>query len=869
MGVASGRSVPGEGRHGDLEMRYVPARADVQVGDVVVTSGLDRMFPKGLAVGRVRAVGAGTGLFKDVRVEPSARFATLEEVLVVLRPRRTPSRGPVNEGLLTGLAILLALLVQSSLSRLLPTEAPLLDPFLLVVVYCALVGGETHGMLAGAAAGWVQDVHFGGTVLGFAPLSKIVVGFGVGLAASRFMLTGPGPRTLTLLVAALADALDLRLARLRLRREDGRPLASRPRLAGHRERGGRAWCSSSSSIAACAGSAWLEDLRGPAGRPEPPRGGAVGGGGAPRPRGPLLLEPAGGAGPLLQGPRGEQPHPGRDHRGARGGRCSTARADARGEPAFLQRGLHPRAQPRPRRDSEPGGERAPGGGGPDPRATGPPARSLPPRRAEDRRRSRRRRGRGGAPMGAPRGECGGRAPALVSPGRGGRPLSRPRGRSERAAAPAARVRGAAGGRARGPGGARVPVQPQPHGQGRPAAGDRQQPGPRGGRGGTRGAPRRAAPHPDPGRGAAEGDGGRLPGPVGERRGPRPRDRRDPGHDLDPGLRPEPLHHGHRGRALAEALHRSRDPAHEPGDPGRLRSRSTFKVAEAIAGLEEGLITPSTTVYCPGYYAIYGTIFRCNVPGGHGIVSLQRAIAKSCNVYFYQLGVRLEIGRLSTWGKKLGLGSVTGVDLPHEALGLMPSPEWKLRVQKVPWYPGETVSVAIGQGQVSVTPLQLARLAALVANGGRLVRPHLVKSIGGVPVPWEPPTDVGLKPENVRAVLEGMREVVAAGTGWRARIAGIEVGGKTGSAQVVARARLARDPKSHKLLPHGWFLCFAPVDTPKIAMAVLVEHGGSGGEAAAPVAREILARYFGKAASAAKSSSPAGITDEERPVEGQP
>jgi rod shape-determining protein MreD len=108
---------------------------------------------------------------------------------------------------LTGLAILLALLVQSSFSRLLPTQAPILDPFLLVVVYCALLRGETHGMLAGAAAGWVQDVHFGGTVLGFAPLSKIVVGFGVGLAASRFILTGPGPRTLTLLLAALADAL--------------------------------------------------------------------------------------------------------------------------------------------------------------------------------------------------------------------------------------------------------------------------------------------------------------------------------------------------------------------------------------------------------------------------------------------------------------------------------------------------------------------------------------------------------------------------------------------------------------------------------------------------------------------------------------
>jgi penicillin-binding protein 2 len=297
--------------------------------------------------------------------------------------------------------------------------------------------------------------------------------------------------------------------------------------------------------------------------------------------------------------------------------------------------------------------------------------------------------------------------------------------------------------------------------------------------------------------------------------------------------------------------------------------STFKVAEAIAGLEEGVVTPSTTVYCPGYYAIYGTVFRCNVPGGHGIVNLHRAIAKSCNVYFYQLGVRLEIGRLSAWAKKLGLGSPTGVDLPHEASGLMPSPEWKLRVQKVPWYPGETVSVAIGQGQVSVTPLQLARLAALVANGGRLVRPHLVKSAGGVPLPREPPLSVGLKPETVRAVREGMREVVAGGTGWRARVTGIEVGGKTGSAQVVARARLARDPKSLKLLPHGWFMCFAPVDQPKIALAVLVEHGGSGGEAAAPIAREILARYFGKTTAVAESSSPAGITDVDPPVEGQP
>jgi penicillin-binding protein 2 len=282
---------------------------------------------------------------------------------------------------------------------------------------------------------------------------------------------------------------------------------------------------------------------------------------------------------------------------------------------------------------------------------------------------------------------------------------------------------------------------------------------------------------------------------------------------------------------------------------------------AVAGLEEGVITPRTAVYCPGYYSIYGTVRHCSAKGGHGIVDLRQAIARSCNVYFYQLGVKLEISRLAAWGKKLGLGSPTGVDLPHEASGLMPSPEWKQRVQRLPWYAGETVSVAIGQGQVTATPLQLARLAAFVANGGRLVRPHLVKSVGGVPVPWPAPEAVRLKPDTVRFVRDGMRDVVAAGTGRRAQVPGVEVAGKTGSAQVVASSRLARDPKSHKLLPHGWFVCFAPVENPRIALAVLVEHGGSGGEAAAPVAREILARYFGKPVAVIEAIAPDPVDTE--------
>jgi penicillin-binding protein 2 len=169
---------------------------------------------------------------------------------------------------------------------------------------------------------------------------------------------------------------------------------------------------------------------------------------------------------------------------------------------------------------------------------------------------------------------------------------------------------------------------------------------------------------------------------------------------------------------------------------------------------------------------------------------------------------------------------------------MPSAEWKLRVLKAPWYAGETVSVAIGQGQVSATPIQMARVAAFVANGGRLVRPHFARQAR---TPQLPPI---VKPETIAAVKEGMRRVVAEGTGARARLSEVEVCGKTGSAQVVGHARLEKSPSVHEMQPHGWFICFAPADRPTIALAVLVEHGRSGGESAAPVARRILAHYFG-------------------------
>jgi penicillin-binding protein 2 len=277
--------------------------------------------------------------------------------------------------------------------------------------------------------------------------------------------------------------------------------------------------------------------------------------------------------------------------------------------------------------------------------------------------------------------------------------------------------------------------------------------------------------------------------------------------------------------------------------------STFKVVMATAGLEERVITPSTTFYCPGYLSVYNTVFRCAKASGHGVMDVHRAIAQSCNVFFYQVGIRLEISRIASYAKRLGLGAVTGIDLPHEVSGLIPSPEWKMRVLKTPWYGGETVSVAIGQGQVSATPLQMARVAAAIANGGKLVRPHLVKSVGGEPLGIEPPRDLGFKPETLAIVKSGMMAVVAEGTGWRARLAGVAVAGKTGSAQVVAKSRLEKTPTATAIIPHGWFVAFAPADKPRIALAVLVEHGGSGGEAAAPVAHDILAAYFGLATDA--------------------
>ena len=311
------------------------------------------------------------------------------------------------------------------------------------------------------------------------------------------------------------------------------------------------------------------------------------------------------------------------------------------------------------------------------------------------------------------------------------------------------------------------------------------------------------------------------------------------------------------RSLWESLTRDPEtPLFNRAVQGQYAPGSLFKVVVAAAGLEEGLITPDTTVFCPGYASIYGHVFKCNRPAGHGVVSLGRALGESCNVFFYLLGARLEIQRLASYARKFGLGGVSGVDLPNEAPGLIPDPAWKERLFKAPWYPGETISVSIGQGQVLATPLQMARMMAVIANGGRLVQPHVVRLVAGKPVSYGQPRSLGFRPSTLAAIRNGLFMAVnSGGSAQRAHIADLVVAGKTGSAQVVSSSRLKKDIDT--IQPRAWFAGFAPLDDPRIALAVLVDHGGSGGAAAAPVALAIFEKFFGRIASdpAAKRVTP--------------
>jgi penicillin-binding protein 2 len=286
--------------------------------------------------------------------------------------------------------------------------------------------------------------------------------------------------------------------------------------------------------------------------------------------------------------------------------------------------------------------------------------------------------------------------------------------------------------------------------------------------------------------------------------------------------------------------------------GRYSPGSTFKMAVALAGLEENVVRPDFTVYCGGSAVFYGRPFKCHKAGGHGTVDLRHAIEKSCNVYFYTVGNMVGIDRLHKWATLLGLGVESGIDLPNEAIGIMPSTEWKRQRTGERWYPGETISVSIGQGQVSVTPISMAVMMATLANGGTRVTPHLLKAIdegnGWKPVPMpEPRARASIRPENIQAIRDGLWMVVnGQGTGGRARLAGYDVAGKTGTAQVISLegGRSAAGKTGRDLRDHGWFVFFAPRDKPQIAGVVFAEHAEHG-YSAAPIAKHAIDTFFAK------------------------
>jgi len=268
---------------------------------------------------------------------------------------------------------------------------------------------------------------------------------------------------------------------------------------------------------------------------------------------------------------------------------------------------------------------------------------------------------------------------------------------------------------------------------------------------------------------------------------------------------------------------------------------------AAAGLEAGTLNPLRTIYCPGYATFFGHTFACDKHDGHGTLSLHNAIVNSCNVFFYNVGKDLGIDRISRYATMMGLGRRTGIDLPNEDAGIIPSSEWKQRVFKAKWYEGETISVAIGQGYVGVTPIQAAWAMGGLTTGGRLKQPHFVppqelKKLGFAAgeILEE---DYPIQESTVDIVTKAMWGVVnEGGTGINAKIEGFDVAGKTGTAQVASKKA---NLKGKEYRDNAWFVGFAPYRDPEIVVAVFTENGGWGAEAAAPVAHAVLETYYKK------------------------
>jgi len=321
-------------------------------------------------------------------------------------------------------------------------------------------------------------------------------------------------------------------------------------------------------------------------------------------------------------------------------------------------------------------------------------------------------------------------------------------------------------------------------------------------------------------------------------------------NYDPNLFP-------RGISPKDWVHFSHDPGHPLYDraiqsvypPG-----STFKIIVALAGLEYGVIKPDDKVTCRGSLSSGRHSFRCWKHGGHGSISLHRAIVESCDVYFYTMGERIGWDRVAAYAKKLGLGSLTGIPLPDEKPGLIPTTAWKKKRTGEDWYGGDTFINSIGQGYDLVSPIQACQLMSLVANGGYFYRPTLLKQTRnretGVVKTFS--SDIRGKTIIDATALELVRQALAGvvvepgGTGHAAQTPLATVAGKTGTAQVIAQ-KVAGRKLAEESRDHAWFIAYAPVENPKIAVAVLIEHGVHG-SAAAPVAKRVIEEYLKNVAS---------------------
>jgi penicillin-binding protein 2 len=267
------------------------------------------------------------------------------------------------------------------------------------------------------------------------------------------------------------------------------------------------------------------------------------------------------------------------------------------------------------------------------------------------------------------------------------------------------------------------------------------------------------------------------------------------------------------------------PMHDRAISGVYPPASTFKALIALAALEEGIITPNTTHTCHGSIQLSGRVFRCWRRGGHGTLNLASALQNSCDVYFYQVGMKMGIDRLLKWVKKFGVGAPTGIDLTGEASGNAAGPEWKKANRKENWFQGDTVNYSIGQGYLLLTPIQIARVYAAIANGGRLVTPYLSSS------EFREPASMGVSKEKLAEVKRGLEYVVSRGTGSRAGRFGVQVAGKTGTAQ-----------NAHGL-DHALFAGYAPADNPQYVAVAVVEAGEHGSSVASPMVGEILAHIL--------------------------